>query len=259
MDTFLYKLALSFIAGGLFTIIITVLSEKYGTKIGGLIAGLPSTSLVALFFIGWTQGVQTASDATTVMPLMAGVNCIFALCYIFLLKKGFVISLLGSFMVWSICAFVVVFTGFNDFVFSLVVWAVLFTISSLLSTKVRFMEGKKTNYSSSILLGRAFLGASVITISVVLSRSGAILSGMFAMFPAMFTSTLIITHSKHGPIFSSGVMKSAIIGSVSVVIYAVSVRYSYPSYGLMFGTILSIIVSFGSAYIIYKYLIIRLD
>jgi len=42
--------------------------DKFGTKVGGLIAGLPSTVVVALFFIGLSQGVQNVVESTSVVP-----------------------------------------------------------------------------------------------------------------------------------------------------------------------------------------------
>ncbi|MBN1224817.1 MAG: DUF3147 family protein, partial [Candidatus Aminicenantes bacterium] len=50
---FLIKLVLSFFVGGAWVAAATLIADKYGTKIGGIIIGLPSTLLVSLFFIGW--------------------------------------------------------------------------------------------------------------------------------------------------------------------------------------------------------------
>jgi len=47
----------------------TIAAERFGSKIGGLIGGLPSTVIVTLFFIGLTQTPQVAASATTIIPL----------------------------------------------------------------------------------------------------------------------------------------------------------------------------------------------
>ena len=57
-DTFILKLALSFFIGGLWITIASVAAERLGSKIGGVIGGLPSTAVVAFGFVGWTQGAQ---------------------------------------------------------------------------------------------------------------------------------------------------------------------------------------------------------
>ena len=46
-DTFILKLALSFLIGGLWITVASVAAERLGSKIGGVIAGLPSTAVVA--------------------------------------------------------------------------------------------------------------------------------------------------------------------------------------------------------------------
>jgi len=47
----------------------TMLAEKLGSKVGGVILGLPSVALLGLFFIGWTQSAVIASEATSVVPI----------------------------------------------------------------------------------------------------------------------------------------------------------------------------------------------
>ena len=59
-NSFLIQLFLSFLVGSFWITTITIISEKMGSKIGGLIGGLPTTTLVALLFIGITQSPQAA-------------------------------------------------------------------------------------------------------------------------------------------------------------------------------------------------------
>ncbi len=49
-QAFLFKVVLSMIIGGIWVVASTVIVDKFGTKLGGLIAGLPSTVVVALTF-----------------------------------------------------------------------------------------------------------------------------------------------------------------------------------------------------------------
>ena len=59
--TFWYKLLLSFLVGGCWVTLTTIIAEKFGSKIGGLLGGLPSTIVVSLLFIGLTQNAEVAS------------------------------------------------------------------------------------------------------------------------------------------------------------------------------------------------------
>lgn len=66
---FLVQLAISFIVGSFWVLLTTFLADRFGSKIGGFIGGLPSTAAVSFFFIGLTQSTEIAALATTVFPL----------------------------------------------------------------------------------------------------------------------------------------------------------------------------------------------
>jgi hypothetical protein len=58
----------------------------------------------------------------------------------------------------------------------------------------------------------------------------------------------------HEASFSAAVMKVSILGAISVVIYGIVVRYTYLPFGLWVGTIISIMISFGSSFFIHRFL-----
>jgi len=257
-NIFIVKLILSFIVGSLWITMGTVLAEKYGTKIGGLVAGLPSTILISLFFIAWTQSTYVAVDATTIVPIIGGINCLFIVVYILLLKLNFWFALGGAFLVWLVFSFGLVLAGFNSFAISLISYVCLVVISHNIVEKVlkvRSVTGKKIRYTATIMIFRAIFSGFVIVFAVVVTKvGGPLLGGMFVMFPAMFVGMIFMTYFSQGATFSAAVMKSSILGAISVVIYGLVARYTYIPCGLIWGTAISIIVSFASSYIIHGYL-----
>ena len=101
---FLLKLSLSFLVGSAFVTLCTVAAEKFGSKVGGLIGGLPSTVVVTLLFIGLVQTPEAASQATDVIPLVLGFNGLFLVTYVFLAQWGLWIGLGSALAVWSVLA-----------------------------------------------------------------------------------------------------------------------------------------------------------
>jgi hypothetical protein len=254
-DIFMLKLILSFVVGGLWITAATVIAERKGTKLGGLIVALPSTSAIGLFFIAWANSLETSVQATTIMPVIGGINCLFTLAFIFLLRKNFGLAILGSLAVWFAVSFSFALLGFNSFFVALLIYAILLLVSyNVLEKKLRIKSEsrRKVKYTFSMLLFRGLLGGGVISFAVIMSKvAGPLYGGMFSMFPAMFLSTMVLTYVAHGASFSSGTLKSAIIGSISIVAYAPAVRYTYLSLGLLWGTIVSILVSYALGVLVY--------
>lgn len=258
-NLFLLKLLLSFIIGGLWTITATVLADRFGTKIGGFIAGLPSTILLGLFFIAWTQNPRAAVEATTVVPIIGGINYLFLVTYVYFLRNGLLLALISSFLLWSILTSGVIAIKFNNYPFSLLAYVLMLFFAYWLleyGLKVKSSAGQKIKYTPIIILLRGLLSGSVIGFAVLMAKiGGPIFGGIFSAFPAMFTSTLLITYFAHGPIFSSAITKSLMLSSITVIVYSIIVRYTYLPLGIIAGTIISTVVSLVSGYLIYRFAI----
>ncbi len=264
METiFLFKLVISFFIGALWVILATIAADRLGPKIGGLISGLPSTAMFGLFFLAWTQNTSAASQATTIMPIIGGLTCLFLLIYIYLVKKGLWLALIVALGIWSILAYLLVRINFNNYPISIISYVVIL-VSSLLITeyvlKIKSVKGKKVSYSPSLIILRGLIGGMVVVLVVYLGKvGGPIFGGIFSMFPAMFTSTILVTYFTHGPIFSAATMKSSMLTAISIVVYSIVARYTYVPFGLIQGTFFSILISFASGYVIYKFLITKLS
>jgi len=259
LDPFLLKLALSFIVGGCWIILVTILAEKAGPKVGGFIAGLPSTIILGLFFIGWTQSPLVAVQATGIVPLIAGINCLFILVYSVMVRRSFFLSLICSLLVWGLLSFGSVLMGLNNFVTAMIVFACLFSVSYYFLKMIKVRKSRlsqKMKYTPAILAVRGLFGGVVISLTVIMTKvGGPSWGGLFSMFPAMFLSTLIITYLARGAAFSAEVMKITMLSSVSIVMYAGLVRIVYGPLGFVWGTIVSILVAYGFGLVMYQSII----
>jgi len=258
---FIFKLGLSFIVGGLWVLAATILADKLGPKIGGLVSGLPSTVVLGLFFLAWSQDLGAAVQATTVIPLVAGINSLFLTVYVFFVRKNFKLAVLSSLIVWFVSAYALVRTRFDNYSVSLLGFCFLFLLSFFLMEKVfkiASVKGKIVRYTLWLILVRALTGGLAVSLAVFLGKIGGPLwGGIFSTFPAMFISTMLVTYSAQGALFSAGVMKNSMLSALSVAVYAVVVRWTYLPLGLWAGTILSLFASYGSGGAIYQFVIRR--
>ncbi|MBI3385923.1 DUF3147 family protein [Candidatus Gottesmanbacteria bacterium] len=258
MDMFVFKLLLTFLVGSLWITYVTVIAEKLGPKIGGVLAGIPSTTLIALFFIGWTQTAAVAAAATTVLPLALGFSVLFAVIYILLSKVNFYLAIVSGMATWFAASLVIVLAKFDNFPVSLAASIVIISCSFLFVEyvlKIRSRLNVIYTYSFKNLVFRGLLSGSIITSAVFLAKvGGPILGGAFSSFPAVFLSTAVITHRIHGKDFSAAVMKNLMVsGGVNVLVYTVAARYFYLFYGLILGTLFAFLVSLVSAYFVLRF------
>ena len=259
-NVFFLKLVLSFIIGGAWITLATVLAEKFGTKLGGIIAGLPSMTAVALFFIAWTQTPLIASQTTTIMPIAMGVNALFVLVYSLLARYGFWLSLTTALGLWFALSLGLVLLKFDNFALSLVGFVTLLVFSFFILEKKSgiISEGKKdVHYTGRQLISRGIFSGTMVALAVLLGKAGGPLwGGIFSIFPAVYISIIFITHLAHGKSFSLATVKVVMLsGLINVGIYVVTARYTYLHLGLLWGTFFPYLASLASTCFLYYYVI----
>ncbi len=256
---FWLRLGVSFLVGSLWVTLTTLSAERFGSKIGGLLGGLPSTVVIALLFIGITQSPLVAAQATTVMPIAQGLNGLFIITYMTLLKRGMWIAILGAVVMWIVQSILLFVLDIQSIWVSIAGWLSLFIFCYWIVQQVMKVPSKDrmpADYPLSQLTWRALFGGAVIAWAVLMGKlGGALLGGIFGAFPAMFLSTLVITTRYAGPDFSRSVGKSLLIsGLINVPVYELVVRQLYPSVGLGFGTGLALLCSLGTGYLTFLFI-----
>ncbi len=244
----IYQILAPFILSALVVIVITLIAENYGTKLGGILGTLPSTIVIAFVFIALNRDLAFASRSAAVVPAEMGINILFLFVFAVLAFRKLWITLLGSLSLWTIASSILYFTDLHNIYLSLFIYALLLATSFLtLEKKVKIRSAGKVDirYTPKKIAFRGILAGTVITISVFLSNFASVLSGIFSVFPAIFLSTMLIFVKEHGPRFAGGSAKSMIFGTPSVVSYAVAIHFLYPRYGLTIGSVGAYVVSLG--------------
>jgi len=240
----LLNLVLAFAIGSLWVLLITVIAERAGSNVGGIVGGLPSTSAFSFFFIGINQSSDATVQATTVFPLAFSFTCAFLLFYVFFAKRGFRVGLSISLLIWFVVSALIVISNLKSFGFSLVGGILISAATYYIFTERLDLEnstGEKMRYTPFQLLGRGVLAGSLVLLAVLASQiGGPLLGGIFSAFPAVFTSTLYIVNKTRGTNFSRSVTRPLAVSSIFTVIpYCIVVRYSYPILGVWIGTVIS--------------------
>ncbi|MCP4664501.1 MAG: hypothetical protein GY856_54650 [bacterium] len=253
-STFVIKLVLSVLVGGVWVTLVTMAADRFGSKVGGLAAGLPSTVVVTLLFVGLSQGRLAASEATDVVPLAYAVNGLFLIVYVRLLGKGLPIALGASLTLWFLLSGAIVLADLRDFTVSIAAWLISLVAAVTILEKCFDIpsQGKLSiRYSKRQLVARAAFSGLMIGFGVFMSRiGGPIYGGIFACFPAAFLSSLVITFFSGGAAFSRSVAKAMMLsGYINVVGYGIAVRYLYRHFDLLVGTLGGLFFSLLTGYL----------
>ncbi|PJC28063.1 hypothetical protein CO054_02150 [Candidatus Shapirobacteria bacterium CG_4_9_14_0_2_um_filter_39_11] len=249
LNIFLVKLFISFIVAGFVVVLFTLLAEKYGSRIGGVITTLPSISALSLFFIGVTNSVETVIRAIPASVLGLTAAIIFLIVYIkssgLRTKKleSISISIALSLFIWFMF-------DFSLFVFvPKELMPALLTFSLVLALMVYclvFREEKKivmvkrSKLSQVELFFRSVFGGGTVALTVIFAYIlGPIWGGFASMFPAVYLSTYVILEWKNGSRFIHALGRMTPIGALSSFVYVLFVYFSYPRLGIILGTIFS--------------------
>lgn len=250
--TALLQVLLSFGVGGVWIALTTVLAQKSGSRLGGFIGGLPSTAAISLFFIGLTQSPETAARAATIFPLSYTFTGLFLVLYALLCRFGFWPALLLSLSAWfGLSAGAVVFRP-DNFLLLIGIYILFFVAAvCLLEFKMQLSStgADKLKYSLGQVVGRAAFGGLVVAFAVFMSVvGGPVFGGVFAAFPAVFISVLVISYKTGGLKLSRAMTKPLLVtGMITIILYAIAVKFFYPEYGLWLGTLGALLISAASA------------
>lgn len=255
MDPFWSWVLLSFILGALIVAGVTVLGERLGTKIGGFIGSLPHLIIVSFYFIGMTQGIDAATEATILVPATMGINALFLYSYYMISTKNKWLAPVGAFTIWGLLAGLVLLVHIDSIKISILIFLIC-TIAVHVAfgkrPELRERRKKSMRYTPIIIVGRGALAGSVIALGIIISKySGPLIGGMFSVFPAMMLSTMLIYTYQHDERYAGSMAKTMIIGVITVVTYAIACQFVFPLHGLAWGSLAGFIVALGTVVAIY--------
>lgn len=244
MDTaFVYHVILSFVIAGGWIAVATLLAEKLGSSIGGLIANLPSNILIGLLFIALTQNIEFVKQAVPGIPVGMLIDTLFLAVFIVGLKYGVLIAVSASLLIWFLLAFLA--SEFwsaglilNCLVYLIVTVTVYFSIHHWMTLPPSKRLIKR--YSGLQVLIRALFAGSVVASVVVIARfAPPYLVGIVATFPAVLLSTMVILAINQTPTFARATGKILLLSSSNIVVYGIAVYHLYPLLGITGGTVVS--------------------
>jgi len=232
---------LGFLIGGAWIAGATIAGERFGGRLGGFIAGLPSTIVVAYIFLGLSGGREALEGVSLSLPLTFSLNALFLYAYWRLTAKageaeaqsggntGRALWLLTlALLPWLAGEWLLTLFPVPSFLISLAIGLVVIFVAILFSARAGHQgkKGRALEANAQTILTRSLLGGSVVAGVVLVTRwSGPLLGSIVASFPAVFFSTLLLMQGRHGPALARTLVPSMMIsGLVNVNLYNLVMR-----------------------------------
>ncbi|MEW5924142.1 MAG: DUF3147 family protein [Candidatus Zixiibacteriota bacterium] len=250
MDTQdLIKIAVSFVTAGIWISAATFLAERLGSRVGGLIANLPSNIVVSLVFVALLHNASFAAEATPAVPVGMLIDTIFLFIFILAATRGLMVAIILSLISWLALAIVAAKLVYSDWTINIILYVVItvllfFALGRLI--KIPDAASSKKKYSLNQLLIRALFAGAVVAATVILSTfAGTYWTGLFTTFPAVLLSTMVILAYNQSIAFAQATGKILILSSSNIVVYGIGVYVTYPTLGIVWGTIISFVAAFA--------------
>lgn len=229
MNVFILDLTASFVVGGAWVMLASVAAQHFGGKVGGFIAGLPATAVLAIFFITYTEGARHGYDLTGVFPLAISVNAVFLAAFATFSRESFSGGLLTGLIIWVLVQAVLL--HFHPVGFSVVVilGVMLFLGSLLFVSRLDIPDpgARPVRHGMVEIAIRAGYGGAIIVLAMIGSRFGGPgLGGILSAFPATVIATLIITNIYGGRDLTRIMARPMMVsGVVNCMVFALVYRH----------------------------------
>ena len=121
---FVLNVLLSFVIAGSWIAFSSLIAERLGSKVGGLIANLPSNILISLVFVTFVKDIDYVADAVMAVPTGLISVTVFMLVFIMLLKYGLYVASFFSLLIWFANALLINYIGEVNLLFGIITYVV---------------------------------------------------------------------------------------------------------------------------------------
>ncbi|MCC7273239.1 MAG: hypothetical protein IT561_11275 [Alphaproteobacteria bacterium] len=224
MLTVLGLLLAKMILTGAVVVAASVIAERSGPLLGGVIISLPISSGPAVFFVALQSDDRFVAESVLYSLGMASAIAVFLLVYPRLaVRHGPLLSIAGALVAWGLVG--------------IVVERIPFTLpGALLTTLTAFAIAiwaprpaglrpppRPVGISGGELLSRALITGAIVAGVVTISAAiGPRATGVLMSFPAAFTSIAYIMQRRYGGGAAAATLLASTVGMLSFVCYLVA-------------------------------------
>ncbi|NKB59715.1 MAG: hypothetical protein GKS00_25640 [Alphaproteobacteria bacterium] len=228
---------------------LTAVAERISTRVAGVLSGAPLSAVIIYFFVGRDMG--TAYVVESVPHGVAAFSATLAFVLVYYgtsLRFPRIAPVASPFL--SVAAYILIAGGLVAIPFTLTTATAttvcVMAFSIWLFRRIEFVSvATPVRYTARLILMRGGFAAGLIVGAIALAE---ILSprwtGLLAGFPSTLLPTLVIIHMTYGTANTHAMIRNFPVGMGSIVLYILSVGFTFPLWGIYGGTAASLAVSF---------------
>jgi hypothetical protein len=225
-------------------LVISLASKRWGTRIGGLLSGLPITSGLVMLFLSLEQG--PAFVLMAVPGALAGLAAIQATYLFYLLATRRVSAVTG-------CMAALALYGATAYLMSLAGLLVLSIIATLLLIVVIIVATAKQTPPATAAyvplprwaIPMRMLTATLLLLAITASATwlGPVISGLLAPIPVIAWPLAVFAHVQSGRHELAAIIRGNAIGAVGVVGFYLTLKYSIVQWGALLSITMAVVLA----------------
>jgi len=214
------RLLASFLVGGAFNGCVMWASERFGSRVGGILVGVPTTTFTSLLFISLTSGSSAAHAAAIVIPPALAADFVFAYAFTRLVHLRRELALVIALALWLALALLPALLHLASFAISCGIYLIGLALALILMHNYPRNTKGHTQASRWTHLFRILLSGCVVASAVALAHfAGPLFGGVFAAFPALIASALYLLSRSQGPSFAKAMACQIPLGLCSTAAF----------------------------------------
>jgi hypothetical protein len=229
---FLLILAIKMAVAAAFVVTASFIAERAGALVGAMVLTLPIGAGPAYVLLALDHGAAFIADSTVVSLAVHAASGIFGMAYVLAAqRRSFAVTIAAAVGTWIACALVIRAITWS------VPGAILLNVAAygacvpLAQRHLHVRMPVITRRWFDIVL-RASLVAALVGVVVALGDSaGPVLAGIFAVFPIVMLSIMLILHPRIGGVATAAIIANAMWGLVGFALAILTLHLAAVPFG----------------------------
>jgi len=229
---------------------LSLLAERVGPRVAGVLSGAPLGAVLVYFFLGLETGTDLV--IASIPHAVAGLTgtLIFVYAYYHISRWPFRFGILYS-PILGLGVFFVVALLLNQIDFTIAPALALTSVAAIIAgflfrariDNIRISQHvRMTPWVIAFRVGLSTVFVvSIIALAKVMGPSWA---GLLVGFPMTLLPLILIVHMTYSKEHAHAMIRHFPIGMVALIIYLLTISYTFPAFGVVLGTIASLAAAF---------------